>query len=447
MRDIEPARKVAIMIEAAKFTDVRSGRLFHGAIKHIIELFRPVSARTVKRIVKEYRDQRANGVVVPTFENKRRGRCGRHSKLTPELRVEYTRIAQEYANMWIRLSDRYLQIELQEAGYPLSRKCIQSHLKILKARKINLSIKPKLTPVHKEDRMRYVLDMADRNHGLNRPEHYWKNQLDIVHVDESWFYLNRVTNQIVVFEGVNIPEAPTVQHKSHIPKVMFLVAMARPFIKPDGTWFDGKVGCWDITERVPAQRNSVNRPRGTLITTPLSLTADIYYDLFTKDGGVIDAIKTKMPWMQGRLLKVQQDGAKPHIGHDNINRISTFANVNGWNIRLFNQPAQSPDLNIMDLGLFHSLKCRVAHIKRVAHNVDELIDKVLEAYDEYDAETLDHIWAHLLACWNCILRENGGNQYKAPHTKARTRGENGQSCVDLTIEVDEYNRVFDMLNN
>lgn len=284
--------------------------------------------------------------------------------------------------------------------------------------------------------------LVDRAHGLNRPEHRWKDQLGTIHIDESWFYLNRVTNQILVFDGIVIPNAPTVQHKSHIPKVMFIVAMARPFRKEDGTWFDGKlVGCWEIVTRAPAQRNSVNRPAGTMITKPQNLNADIYYDYFTREGG----IKINMPWLRGRTVKIQQDGAKPHTGHGNVNRIEQFANVGGWQFRVVTQPVQSPDLNILDLGLFHSLKCRVAHIKRVAHNIDELIEKVHKAYADYDHKTLDHIWAHLIACWNRILRETGGNQYKPPHIHARTRAQNGQSSVDLTVDVDEYNRVFELL--
>jgi hypothetical protein len=92
-----------------------------------------------------------------------------------------------------------------------------------------------------------------------------------------------------------------------------------------------------------------------------------------------------MPLMHNRTVKIQQDAAnKPHVGHDNVNRIQDFGNNNGWTFRLVNQPAQSPDLNVMDLSLFHSHKCRVAHIKRIAHNTDQLIEKVHEAYKNYD---------------------------------------------------------------
>ena len=60
----------------------------------------------------------------------------------------------------------------------------------MNAKIINLAIKPALTAAHKVARMKYVLAQADRSHGVLRHVHHYKTQLDVVHVDESWFYLN-----------------------------------------------------------------------------------------------------------------------------------------------------------------------------------------------------------------------------------------------------------------
>ena len=76
------------------------------------------------------------------------------------------------------------------------------------------------------------------------------DQLDTVMVDKSWFFLQTVDNSILVWDGIKVPESPTCQHKSHIVKVVFLVALARPQHRPDGTRFDGKVGLWPCTEQV-----------------------------------------------------------------------------------------------------------------------------------------------------------------------------------------------------
>jgi hypothetical protein len=141
-------------------------------------------------------------------------------------------------------------------------------------------------------------------------------------------------------------------------------------------------------------------------------------------------------------VKIQQDGASPHTGLNNNNRIARFGSTGGWKFNVFNQPAQSPDLNILDLGLFHSLKCMVGSIKQRADNIDGMIIKVKLAYSNYDYKTLDHIWAHLFAVYNAILQDNGGNQYKAPHSGVRKNAQIGSSSVNLTIDLDNYNRHY-----
>ncbi len=41
---------------------------------------------------------------------------------------------------------------------------------------------------------------------------------------------------------------------------------------------------------------------------------------------------------------------------------------------------------------------------------------------------------------------DGSNQYKAPHTVGRHRHDLGVTSVNLIINVDLYNRVYDMLH-
>jgi len=101
--------------------------------------------------------------------SKKKGRCGRPSKLTPELRAMYLQIGQEYADLWLRLTVRLFQSELETRGEHLSVSTISQHMKQLKMKETNLRIKPALTPDHKTARMRFILNQANREHGLNRP--------------------------------------------------------------------------------------------------------------------------------------------------------------------------------------------------------------------------------------------------------------------------------------
>ena len=62
-----------------------------------------------------------------------------------------------------------------------------------------------------------------------------------------------------MFPGEDIPGSPRVQHKSHVPKIMIIVANARP----DPTHnFDGKIGIWRICVMKTAQRSSKRRKEG-----------------------------------------------------------------------------------------------------------------------------------------------------------------------------------------
>ena len=57
-----------------------------------------------------------------------------------------------------------------------------------------------------------------------------------------------------------------VKHKSHITKVMFLCAVARPHFNPcSNSWWDGKLGIWPIGDWELAKWKSKNRPEGTLV--------------------------------------------------------------------------------------------------------------------------------------------------------------------------------------
>ena len=131
--------------------------------------------------------------------------------------------------------------------------------------------------------------------------------------------------------------------------------------------------------------------------------------------GVFDQIKVKMPWLRGYPVIVQQDGVPPHTGHGKVDFFNQEGQKNGWNITVVTQPAQSPDLNVNDLGFFRSLKCRAEQLKAEDATLENLYDAVQEAWDNYDAATLGAI---------SFLEGKCGNRFESPHSGARTR----QSC-------------------
>jgi hypothetical protein len=84
----------------------------------------------------------------------------------------------------------------------------------------------------------------------------------------------------------------------------------------------------------------------------------------------------------------------------------------GLDIRLINQPANSLDLNVLDLGFFASLQSLT--YERISRNLDELIQNVKNEFDNYDPDTLNKVFLTLQGCLIEVMKD-GGNKYKIPH--------------------------------
>ena len=82
---------------------------------------------------------------------------------------------------------------------------------------------------------------------------------------------------------------------------------------------------------------------------------------------------------------------------------------------LVSQPAQSPDLNVNDLGFLASVKSRVWGMN--VSSIDEvLVEIIFQQHEEYDGETLERVWQRLCKVYNRTLRKMGDNDFKVEHT-------------------------------
>jgi hypothetical protein len=421
-----------------------SGKLARGALKALQNKFGKISKKSIERYCAEYARQEGQGILSINLDTKRKGKCGRKSKFTDEVRMAYLTIMKEFAHTWIHLTHDILREKLIEAGYTFSKSTVQNHLKLLKAHTKTVKLKPLLTDKHKENRVKFVLSQVDRRQGLNGRNLKFKENLNVIHVDESWIYLMSNDNKVLACPEIDVLLAPTVHHKSHIEKVMFLSAIARPQKRPDGTWFDGKIGIFPCTEMVATERKSKKGPRGTIVSRNKNVDSEFYYNLFSEEDGLFDTIEKMMPWLEGYTVIIQQDGARPHTGNDTVSDLEAAGTGDGWTVKVVTQPAQSPDLNINDLGFFHSLKSKIKKIKAYSTDRDEFIDLVKQAFEEYPMETLDSIWGCLYNVYREILKNDGGNQYKIPHNGGRNRAKNGLTSVDLTVDREHFERCENM---
>ncbi|CAM9544573.1 unnamed protein product, partial [Choristocarpus tenellus] len=132
---------------------------------------------------------------------------------------------------------------------------------------------------------------------------------------------------------------------------MVLAAVDRPRKLSNGVWFDGKIGIWSIVDTQVTQHSSKHRPKGSKMLVPATVVGKRYKKLMIED--VIPAIKALMPSPEGHTAFMQQDRAKPHTKGGIVEGIEEAV---GDNIAIETHPANSTDLNVNDLGFFHSIE-------------------------------------------------------------------------------------------
>ena len=159
---------------------------------------------------------------------------------------------------------------------------------------------------------------------------------------------------------------------------MFLCAMAKPrYDYSKQCVFDGKIGMWQLAQNVPAARSSKNRPRGTEEWKPIPVTKEVYRQFICEK--VVPAIKELWPASyQQQKITIVQDNAPAHISPADAEFLAVANMIDGWDISLCCQPPNSPDLNVLDLGLFAGLG-REKH-KVPSDDLNMLEEGVLQVY-------------------------------------------------------------------
>ena len=151
--------------------------------------------------------------------------------------------------------------------------------------------------------------------------------------------------------------------------------------------FDRKIGIFPFINRMAAQRDSKNRPRGSIEIKPTeSVTQEVYRSMLIQQ--LILAILRKWPSDGPSIIFIQQDNTRVHITND----YSIWQQHNrqgGLTFILIQQPPNSPDCNIFDLGFFRSIQS-LMH-KKMLKNRTELITAVEDAFGELRPKTLTNV--------------------------------------------------------
>jgi hypothetical protein len=311
-------------------------------------------------------------------------------------------------------------------GCPVSPTQVGVWLKELDALFARRSVLPTLTPKQIKDRLTHCLDILGEDNSVD-------DMFNRVHIDEKNCCLMPNGEKVRIIPdadgNITYPAPPRAQHKQAIPKVMFLAANARP--RPE-YGFDGKIGMWRVTGLKEALKKSKNHEKGDEYEVDITMNADAYRDLMVNK--VFPAIREKMWWFgrgrhatAGQQIVVQQDGARPHTAHANAAVWERERRKQGFNIFVYTQPAQSPDLNVNDCTFFRSTHARVKVLRH--NNIDELAANIMLVYEEYSSADLEKCWDTLRNNVRCIVRANGQNDYRKQH---RTGPKQSRAYKELT---------------
>jgi len=110
-----------------------------------------------------------------------------------------------------------------------------------------------------------------------------------------------------------------------------------------------------------------------------------------------------------------------------------------------NQPANSPDMNCLDLGFFASLQPLTD--RTTSRNMDELITNMINEYENYNPVLLNRIFLTLQGCMIEVMKDNGGNRYKIPHMNKERLEAADMLPKSLSCDREIVRKAIELLNN
>ncbi|XP_057538153.1 uncharacterized protein LOC130815683 [Amaranthus tricolor] len=259
------------------------------------------------------------------------------------------------------------------------------------------AIKPALNENNKLYRLSFALSKCEYNE--QNDAFKFKPFTNVVHIDEKHFYITRETQSYYLAPGEE-----------------------------------------------PAKRSSKNRKRGEMETKPIqSITKEHIREMLITN--VLPTIRAKWPAELSKHIYIQQDNAKPHIAHNDRGFLEE-AMKDGFNIQLVQQPPNSPDMNVLDLGFFRSIQA--LQYQKSAYNVKELLKAVNNAFQNLSPQCLRFVFITLQACMIEVMKKQGGFDYHIPHmnkTKAAREGTlPDYLTIDKQLVVDSLQYLFTKLS-
>ena len=203
--------------------------------------------------------------------------------------------------------------------------------------------------------------------------------------------------------------------------------------------FDGKIGVWAFVKEVAAKNNSKNRLKGILEKKSIIVNRDVMRQYLCEK--VIPAIEARWP-EEGGIIYIQQDNAKTHVLPSDQG-FKDAVEESGLDIRLTQQPPNSPDMNALDLSFFPSIQSLT--LESAPNTIQELIESVEEAYDRYDVNKLARVFITLQSVLIEVMKDEGGMRYKIPHLNKDRMERERMLHINLRCDGELYRKTLDII--
>ncbi|XP_071681887.1 uncharacterized protein [Lolium perenne] len=235
------------------------------------------------------------------------------------------------------------------------------------------------------------------------------NMENIVQIDEKWFDMTKKRRTYYLLPEEQDP-VRTVQNKNNIGK------------------------------DTPAKNNSKNRLKGTIELKSVIVTRNVMREYLCEK--VIPAIQDQWPLDDVGTIFIQQDNARTHVLPTDASFLQAVAE-SGLDIKLLQQPPNSPDMNVLDLCFFASIQSLTLFY--APNTLKELIESIKHAYDGYEVNKLVKVFITLQSCMIEVMEIEGEFHYDIPHMGKEKLLKGKKLPTTLTVKGELYQKTLELI--
>ena len=153
-----------------------------------------------------------------------------------------------------------------------------------------------------------------------------------------------------------------------------------------------------------AERDSKNWKKGTPVIQPIeSINREVILRVLIEK--LLPEIQLHYKNSKHKTI-IQMDNSPSHFQGNEMDWENEVEKT-GMDIVIKNQPSQSPDLNVLDLGYFNSIQSPQQRIR--CETVDDLIEAVEKSFDDLDRKNLRNIFVMWQIVMLKIIEVEGDN--------------------------------------